>query len=112
VNPEEVAQRQLIAYNAKDLDAFVALYADHVREYRPPAREPFLEGRAAFRAYYGEQRFVLPNLHAKVVQRMVVGNKVVDHERIAGICESDVEGVALYEVIDGLICNVWFYSNE
>ena len=112
VNPEEVVQRQLIAYNAKDLDAFVAQYADDVREYRPPMREPFLEGRAAFRAYYGDQRFVLPDLHAEIVQRMVVGNKVVDHERIVGIRKSEVEGIALYEVIDGLICNVWFYSNE
>jgi hypothetical protein len=44
VNPEEVVQRQMVAYNAKDLDAFVAQYAEDVREYRPPVSEPFLEG--------------------------------------------------------------------
>lgn len=43
---------------------------------------------------------------------MVVGNKVVDHERITGIRESEVEGIALYEVCDRLIRNVWLYSDE
>jgi hypothetical protein len=109
--PEAVVQRQLEAYNAKDLDAFTAQYADDVREYRPPAREPFLEGKAAFRAYYGGQRFVLPALHAEVVHRMVVGNKVADHERIAGIGPSVLEGLAVYEVIAGKIQNVWFHSD-
>ena len=112
MNPEDVVQRQLIAYNAKDLHTFVAQYAEDVREYRPPAIEPFLEGKAAFRAYYAEKRFVLEGLHAEVVQRMVVGNKVADHERIAGIREKVVEGIALYEVVGGLIGAVWFYSNE
>lgn len=112
MNPEDVVQRQLIAYNAKDLEAFLAQYAEDVREYRPPDRDPFLQGKAAFRAYYGEKRFVLPSLHAEVVQRMVVGNKVADHERITGIRETPVEGIALYEVVGGLIRNVWFYSDE
>lgn len=110
--PEDVVQRQLVAYNTKDLDAFVAQYADDAREYRPPATEPFLEGKAAFRAYYGGKRFVLPDLHAEVVQRMVVGSKVVDHERIAGIGSSVVEGVAVYEIVGGMIRNVWFHSDE
>jgi hypothetical protein len=112
MNPQDVVQRQLLAYNAKDLDSFLAQYAEDVREYRPPATEPFLEGKAALRAYYGGKRFVLDGLHAEVVQRMVVGNKVADHERIAGIRDTPVEGIALYEVIDGLIRNVWFYSDE
>lgn len=110
--PEAVVQRQLVAYNAKDLDAFAAEYADDVREYRPPAKEPFLDGKAAFKAYYGEKRFVLPTLHAEVVQRMVVGNKVADHERISGIGPSAVEGLAVYEVVAGKIKNVWFHSDE
>jgi hypothetical protein len=112
VKPEDVVQRQLVAYNARNLDAFVTQYADDVREYRPPASEPFLAGKAAFRAYYGGERFVLPGLRAEVLQRIVVGNKVADHERIVGIRPSAVEGIAVYEVIGGLIQNVWFHSDE
>lgn len=112
MKPEDVAQRQLQAYNEKNLDAFVAHYAEDVKEYRPPAEQPFLEGKAAFRAYYASQRFVLPDLHAEVVRRMVVGNKVVDHERITGIRDTVVEGIAVYEVVGGVIQNCWFYSDE
>lgn len=111
MHPEDIAQRQLDAYNAKDLDRFVEQYADDVVEYRPPAVEPFLQGKDAFRAYYGTQRFVLPGLHARVVSRMVVGNKVIDHERIAGIRETDVEGIAVYEVQAGKIRRVWFFAD-
>lgn len=112
VNPEDVVQRQLEAYNARDLEAFVAAYAGDVREYRPPEPAPFLAGKAAFRAFYGSRRFVLPGLRAEVVQRIVAGNKVADHERISGIRSSPIEGIAVYEVIDGLIRNVWFHSDE
>jgi hypothetical protein len=64
----------------------------------------------AFAKHYAEKRFNLPLLHAEVVNRMVFGNKVIDHERIVGIKEGVVEAAAVYEVIDGHICNVWFYD--
>lgn len=37
MSAEAVVQRQLEAYNARDLEAFVAQYADDVELYRPPA---------------------------------------------------------------------------
>jgi len=41
---------------------------------------------------------------------MVAGNKVVDHERIVGLEAEPVEAIAVYEVVDGLIRTVWFFS--
>ena len=40
MNPEDPVQRQLDAYNAHDLEHFVAEYHDDVKVYRPPASEP------------------------------------------------------------------------
>ena len=40
---------------------------------------------------------------------MIAGNKVVDHERIVGLGAEVVEAIAVYEVEDGLIKNVWFF---
>ena len=111
-SPADAAQAQLEAYNAKQLDAFLDVFADDVREFRPPETEPFLVGRDAFAEYYGTKRFTLPGLHAEVLGRMVVGSIVVDHERISGIRAEPVEGVAVYEVIDGRIRSVWFHSDE
>jgi len=43
------------------------------------------------------------------LQRMIVGNKVIDHERVYGMAEQPYEVMVVYEVQDGLIVNAWFY---
>jgi hypothetical protein len=110
MKPEEPVQRQLDAYNARNLARFVAEYAPDVRVFRPPGTEPVISGQAALSDYYAANRFSLPDLHAQLVARMVLGNKVVDHERISGIGEGIVELVAVYEVVAGRIQSVWFFS--
>jgi hypothetical protein len=109
MNPADPVQRQLDAYNARDLPRFVAEYSDDVRVFVPPAVEPTLSGKAAFAAHYASRRFNLPGLHATVVARMVSGNTVVDHERIVGLKDEVVEAIAVYRVDGGRITTVWFY---
>jgi len=109
MSAELPVQRQLEAYNARDLARFIAEYADDVQVFRPPAVEPVLSGKPAFAAFYASKRFNLPDLHATVVQRIVAGNKVVDHERITGIAPGIVEAIAVYEVKGELIAQVWFF---
>ncbi len=100
------------AYNARDLERFVVEYTDDVRVFRPPGTEPVLSGKAEFAAHYAANRFNLPKLHADVVNRIVSGNKVVDHERITGVQERPVEAIAVYEVVDERIRTVWFVYAE
>ena len=109
MNPSEPVQRQLDAYNAHDLERFVAEYSDDVQVFRPPATEPVLSGKDAFAAHYAKHRFKLPGLHAEVVNRMVAGDTVVDHERITGLTEGVVEAIAVYQVVGERIRTVWFY---
>jgi hypothetical protein len=109
MNPADPVQRQLDAYNAHDLDRFVAAYADDVQVFVPPANEPVLAGKAAFAAHYASKRFNLPHLHAALVARLVSGNTVVDHERVTGLEAEVVEAIAVYRVEAGLIRTVWFY---
>jgi hypothetical protein len=112
MTPVEIVQRQLDAYNARDLEAFVAMYAEDVRVYRLPATEPALIGKAALSAHYANKRFNLPDLHAELLGRIATGNKVVDHERIRGIAEGLVEGIAVYQVGATQIEQVWFYAPQ
>ena len=109
MNPVEPVQRQLEAYNARDLERFVSQYAEDIRVFRPPTPEPVLVGKQAFAKHYADNRFTLPNLHAEVVNRMVSGNTVVDHERITGLQAGVVDAIAVYAVSEGLIQAVWFY---
>ena len=107
--PEESVQRQLDAYNARDLERFLAEYTDDVQVFRPPATEPVLSGKKAFGEHYAKNRFTLPNLHARLVNRIVSGHIVVDHEEITGLPEANLAAVAVYEVVNGRIRRVWFF---
>lgn len=110
-DPEGFAQRQLDAYNARDLERFVAEYTEDVVVYRLPGAEPVLVGKQSFAEHYRKNRFSLPGLHAEVVNRMVIGNKVIDHERVQGVGPEPMEVAAIYEVTPHGISKVWFLSS-
>jgi hypothetical protein len=109
MNAVDPVQRQMDAYNAHDLERFIAEYTDDVQVFRPPSVAPVLSGKKAFAEHYGKNRFTLPNLHAEVVNRMVVGNTVVDHEHVTGLQDGVMEAIAVYQITNGLIGAVWFY---
>jgi hypothetical protein len=109
---ETVVQRQLDAYNARDLERFLAEYHDDIAAFRPPSHEPALAGKAAFGAFYATQRFNRPALHAEVVHRMVLGSRIIDHERITGIQAHPFEVAVVYEVVNGRILRTWSYLAE
>ncbi|MFM2400249.1 MAG: hypothetical protein RL341_2406 [Pseudomonadota bacterium] len=111
-NPEPFVQRQLDAYNARDLERFIAQYTDDVVVYRLPGAQPVLTGKAAFAEHYRRNRFCLPGLHAELVNRMVFGNKVIDQERVHGVEPEPMEVAAIYEVTPAGICTVWFVSGK
>ena len=106
---ETVVQRQLDAYNARDLERFLAEFADDVQVFRPPAVAPVLSGKAALGEHYAQHRFNRSNLHARLVNRMVAGNRIVDHEHITGVQDEPLVAIAVYEVVDERIRTVWFF---
>lgn len=103
-------QRQLDAYNAHDLQRFLAEYHDDVQVFRPPDPRPVLSGKQAFGEHYARHRFHLPDLHARLVGRIVSGRTVVDQEAITGLPGGPSAAVAVYEVVDGRIRTVWFHG--
>lgn len=110
LDPEGFAQRQLDAYNAHDLDRFIREYAEDVVVFRLPDTKPAMVGRDAMAAFYRDNRFNLPDLHAKLVNRMVFGNKVIDQELVTGVPGALLEVAAIYEVTEKGISKVWFVS--
>ena len=112
MTPTEVVQRQVDAYNRRDLDAFVAAYSDAVVVFRMPTAEPAITGKAAFATFYATERFNRPGLHAQIVNRIVLGNKVIDHERISGVRAEPFDIVVIYEVIADQIARVWSLTPE
>jgi hypothetical protein len=106
--PLEVAQQQLDAYNAQDIDAFVATFAPDAAIYMRLGDEaPHTVGSNAIRTLYGNLFKNHPQNRSILMGRMVEGNYVIDHEYLTGR-EKPVTIVAIYEIEDGLIRRCWF----
>lgn len=110
MTPEVIAQKQLETYNARDLEGYLALFSDAIKTYRPPSPNPVLDGKQALREFYATQRFNKPDLHARLINRIALGNIVIDHEVITGVTDEPMEMAAVYEVTEGLIQRIWFYT--
>ena len=107
-DPAAVVQRQLEAYNAKDLDALLALYAEEAELHEFPATL-LARGSAALRERFAI-RFQEPNLHAELLHRIVADNTVIDHERITRDFSEGpgtLELTMIYEVKAGRITRAW-----
>ena len=107
--PESVVQRQLDAYNAHDLDALMTTYADDAQQFEYPAT--LLAAGAAQVRERTAARFREPNLHARLIRRIVMGQTVIDHEEVTRTFPEGtgrIELVAIYEVRDGKIATARF----
>jgi imidazolonepropionase-like amidohydrolase len=105
-SPVELADQQLIAYNAHNLEAFLAPYSDSVEIYDLSTHKLQVKGKEAMRKRYS----FLSNidvLHCNLLNRIVDENFVIDHEEIT-VKNGKFYGVAIYEIKGGKIIRVWF----
>ena len=105
---EAVVQAQLEAYNRRDVEAFASTYAPDVRIFDHPDRLQ-MSGVDELRREYTRLFASAPNLHARVSQRIVQGEYVIDHETVTGLPGgAQIQAGAIYQVCGGKIQNVWF----
>jgi uncharacterized protein (TIGR02246 family) len=106
----QVVQAQLEAYNARDLDAFAATYADDVVVANGKG-EVLVQGKGALRERYGGIFQKYPKNHCEIAERKTEGDRVVvDHEIITGRGPDKPDpwdvGWVRYEAEGGLIRRV------
>jgi imidazolonepropionase-like amidohydrolase len=103
-SPEEIVQRQVNAYNARNLDAFIDTYADEIEIYQDG--KLVMKGREQMRKDYDFLNKV-PNLYCEIKNRIVINNKVIDKEKVR-VGKQFIHGVAIYEIENGKIKKVTF----
>ena len=112
-SPETIVGRQLDAYNARDIDAFMACWADDAEIYQFPLTL-LAKGADAIRARH-VARFQEADLHGALIARMRMGGYVVDREQVTRNLpegKARIEVTAIYEVADGRVAKAWFLNGE
>ncbi|MFD2098235.1 nuclear transport factor 2 family protein [Flagellimonas iocasae] len=105
-SPKVIVQKQLDAYNARDIDAFMDTYADNIKLFDFP-NKLFIDGKVKMRERYSAYFKNTPDLHCDIKNRIVIGNKVIDEEYVTNN-GTKISAVAIYEVENGKIVKVTF----
>jgi len=103
-SPLAVVQAQLDAFNARDIDALMRAYAPDAEQFALHGQR-LAKGHEEIRPRY-IARFTEPDLHARLLSRIVMGNIVTDLEVITRNFPEGVgllEMLCIYEVVDGRI---------
>lgn len=106
---ETIVQRNLDAYNARDIEAFMKDYADDIKLYAYPNTLQ-TEGKEAMRKGYENWFDSVPDLSAFIKKRIVIGNKVIDEEQVTANGQI-FNAVVIYEIENGKISKVTFIQN-
>lgn len=103
-----LAQEQLDGYNKRDIEAFLKPYSENVKVYAFPDQLLY-EGKAKMREEYTLMFNQLPDLNCKLVNRIVLNDKVIDHEEVVFVkSQPAISAIAIYTIKDGKISEVRF----
>jgi uncharacterized protein (TIGR02246 family) len=105
-----VVQNQLEAYNAKDINAFMKVFAKDAAIYNFGESKPIAKGKKQVKKVYANLFKNSPQLHSQVINRSVIGNNVLDYELITGRKnqKQPTKLIAIYEIENGLIQKATF----
>lgn len=106
----EIIDRLIAAYNSSDAEAFAALFDENAMAIGHPDRV-LQRGRAEIRAHYTDVFARYPENRTRLVHRIVIGDRVIDHEQVRRSADSEPFDVAVvYTLANGLIQRVDFIS--
>jgi len=103
-SPRAVVQQQLDAYNAGDIESFMDVFSAEIELWTLGDSIPSVSGFKNVLKVYANLFEESPNLHSEVLNRTILGNKVIDYEKITGRNNGAVLFlIMIYEVQNGKI---------
>ena len=106
-NDGDPVERQVDAYNAGNVEAFLSCYAPDAL-IEDATGTVVMHGHDAMRAAYSELFRASPDLHADIATRICIGEYAVHEELVTGHrgLAEELRVVAVYHVANGLIDRV------
>ncbi|MDB4292190.1 nuclear transport factor 2 family protein [Maribacter sp.] len=105
-SPENIVQKQVEAFNSRNLIDFSACYSEDVVVSNFP-NEILYKSNETLKNNYERFYSKTPQVAVEVVKRMSIGNTVIDEELVT-IGDKTHQQVAIYEVKNGLISSMTF----
>lgn len=110
--PVELADLQLKGYNERNIDLFLEAYSDSVKVYSFPNKLLYT-GKERMHMNYSGMFNTLKDLNCIIKSRMVLGNTVIDEERVViRKGQPPLEAIAIYKVALGKIQEVYFIMKD
>jgi hypothetical protein len=107
----DLVDRQVAAYQDRDIDAFLASYAPGARICQFDG-SVLAGGTDGLRSFYQPLFRDSPGLKAQILHRIAAGDYVIDEEQTTGVnvpgYPATLHAVVIYQVKDGLIRDVIF----
>lgn len=103
-----IAQKQMEAYNSRNIEAYAALFSDDIKVYDFPKKLRY-EGKDKLIERYGDFFKKTPELFSFIEKRIVSGNTIIDQEKV--IYEkggASKEFVVMYIVENEKITEVYY----
>jgi hypothetical protein len=103
----DIIEEQVLAYNARDLDRFIATYSPDI-VIEDGENNLLMKGHDQLRERYGALFEANPELHARIIHRMRIGKYTVDEEEITGRRNIPMPGhaIVIYRVEEEKIVHV------
>ena len=112
LTPEAIILKQVDAYNAQNIEEFLATFDPDV-EFIDWPDQVALRGHEMFRSRYSELWSRSPQLRADILNRIVVGRFVIDLEQLVNHADGvRPEVVVIYETQGELIRRFWVVKRE
>jgi hypothetical protein len=108
-----IVQRQLDAYNSRDIEALLATYADDAEVFEHPSTL-LARGAEALRERF-TARLKEPNLYARLLSRTVMGQTVIDYEEVFRTFpegSGSLRLIMIYEISGDRIARAWSIAGE
>ena len=108
--PEEIVQENLDFYNDRNIEGFMTSFP---KMYTLGNETPTAVGKDQVQKVYTQLFEKSPQLHSTILKRIVIGNKVIDHESITGRNGNSevLELVLIYEVTSQKISKITVIRN-
>ncbi len=99
-NPEKIVEKNLKAYNNRDIEGFMSSFTSDIALYNLGDSKPSISGFEDIKSFYKKVFDASPKLHSTILKRIIFDNKVIDHERIIGRVGTakPIEIILIYEI--------------